>query len=58
MKCNIDAAVDNSRGCSGLDWVVRDTHGSFVGGVAAPYGGVLDLAVAEACSFLEALSWL
>ena len=58
LKCNIDAVIFQQEGFMGYGWVLRDDEGVVIAAKNGVMNGLVDLAMAEAMSCREALSWL
>ncbi|KAH9802749.1 reverse transcriptase domain-containing protein [Citrus sinensis] len=58
VKCNVDAAIDNSRGLISFGAVIRSAGGDFIAAKSDIFPGSFEPCVAEAFGVKEALSWL
>ncbi|EEF36385.1 hypothetical protein RCOM_0596960 [Ricinus communis] len=58
LKCNVDASTFNQQGMIGAGYVLRNTEGALLGArITSFVQSDLNLKLAEALSFREALSW-
>ncbi|KAH9752805.1 putative non-LTR reverse transcriptase [Citrus sinensis] len=58
VKCNVDAAIDNSRGLISFGAVLRSAGGDFIAAKSDILPGSFEAREAEAFGVKEALSWL
>ena len=58
VKCNVDAAIDNSRGLISFGAVIRSAGGDFIAAKSDILPGNFEAREAEAFGVKEALSWL
>ncbi|XP_073049166.1 uncharacterized protein [Primulina eburnea] len=58
VKCNIDAAFPNGADVTGLEMVLRDDSGGFIGCRSSVYYGKLLVKEGEAMVLVEAINWV